>query len=142
MQLFEVYSIHIPAYVNIRVEGEIMKKIIKSMGLLSDETRLRILNVLAGGESCVCEVMQALGISQSAASRGLTSLCDAGFLKVRRDGPWSLYSIDTEGMPQFQKELVEMLARSLEENDMVAGDRQKIAEARRSSPRSSAVAAE
>ena len=53
---------------------------------LSDETRLRVLNLLLERECCVCEVMQALNISQSRASRALKSLHDAGILKLEKEG--------------------------------------------------------
>ena len=81
-----------------------MRDLIKSLKALSDETRLRILNVLMERECCVCEVMQALDISQSRASRNLAALYDAGFLKLRKDGLWSLYSIDKDGMKESEGE--------------------------------------
>jgi DNA-binding transcriptional ArsR family regulator len=43
---------------------------------LSDEIRIRILKVLLERECCVCEIMQALNISQSRASRNATSLIE------------------------------------------------------------------
>ena len=78
-----------------------MRDVIKAFKALSDETRLRILNLLMERECCVCEVMQALEISQTRASRNLSALYDAGFLKLRKDGLWSLYSIDEEGMTDY-----------------------------------------
>ena len=63
-----------------------MKDTAKAFKVLSDETRLRVLNLLLERECCVCEVMQALEISQSRASRSLTALNDAGFLKQRKEG--------------------------------------------------------
>jgi len=75
-----------------------MRDLVKAIKALSDETRLRILNLLLEQECCVCEVMQALDISQTRASRNLSALYNAGFLRLRKEGLWSLYSIDTEGM--------------------------------------------
>ena len=63
-----------------------MRDLVKAFKALSDETRLRMLNILMERECCVCEVMQALQISQARASRNLGALYDAGFLKLRRDG--------------------------------------------------------
>ena len=63
-----------------------MRDIVKGFKGLSDETRLRILNLLLERASCVCEVMQALEISQSRASRGLSALYDAGFVKLKKEG--------------------------------------------------------
>jgi ArsR family transcriptional regulator len=71
-----------------------MRKIVRAAKALSDETRLRILNLLLERECCVCEVMRVLDISQTRASRNLNVLYAAGFLKVRRQGLWAYYSID------------------------------------------------
>jgi len=117
-----------------------MRALTKSLGLLSDETRLRILNVLVGGESCVCEVMKALGITQSTASRGLTALHDAGFLKLRKEGLWSLYSIDTEGMQPYQARLVEIIIDELKNNDTASKDRENLKQAQRTGPRATSAA--
>jgi len=57
-----------------------MYTLVKAIKALSDETRIRILNLLAERECCVCEVMQAMEISQTRASRNLGMLYDAGFL--------------------------------------------------------------
>ena len=60
-----------------------MQEIVKTMKALSDETRLRILKILLEKECCVCEIMQALDIFQSRASRNLGILQNAGLLKTR-----------------------------------------------------------
>ena len=75
-----------------------MMDILKVFKALSDETRLRIVNLVLERECSVCEIMQAMRISQTRASRGLTVLHNAGILKLRRDGLWVLYSIDEEGI--------------------------------------------
>ena len=61
---------------------------------LSDETRLRILKLLEGGELCVCHVVAACDMSQSRVSFHLAALKAAGFVKDRRDGKWMLYKLD------------------------------------------------
>jgi len=112
-----------------------MRDVIKAFKALSDETRLRILSLLMERECCVCEVMQALDISQTRASRNLSALYDAGFLKLRKDGLWSLYSIDREGMQEYFSQLVESVKKALEENDVVALDRERLKKAERVGPR-------
>ena len=111
-----------------------MRDIVKAMKALSDETRLRILNLLLERECCVCEVMQALDISQTRASRNLSALYDAGFLKLRKDGLWSLYSIDKEGMKPYYADLVEAVRKGLEGNELVAQDRERLKIAKRVGP--------
>ncbi len=111
-----------------------MQDLIKAAKALSDETRLRILNVLLERECCVCEVMQALGISQSRASRNLGVLYDAGFLKLRKEGLWSLYSIDKEGMKDYLHNLVEGVNKALGGNSVAVLDREHLQKAERVGP--------
>jgi ArsR family transcriptional regulator len=111
-----------------------MREVVKAMKALSDETRLRILNLLVERECCVCEVMQALDISQTRASRNLSLLHDAGFLKMRKDGLWSLYSIDQEGMDEYFADLVEAVEKSLRGNQLAVLDRERLRKAERIGP--------
>jgi ArsR family transcriptional regulator len=111
-----------------------MRDLVKAMKALSDETRLRILNLLLVRECCVCEVMQALDISQTRASRNLSALYDAGFLKLRKDGLWSLYSIDREGMTAHYAFLIEAVRKGLKDNELVAQDRRRLKKAKRVGP--------
>lgn len=61
---------------------------------VADPTRVRILaTILATGELCVCHVEAALGITQSRASRHLTTLRRAGLIADRRDGTWVHYGV-------------------------------------------------
>src|SRR5918911_2446834 len=60
---------------------------------LSDETRLAILEMLRGGERCVCELQDELGAAQSRLSFHLRVLKDAGLVADRREGRWSYYRI-------------------------------------------------
>ena len=111
-----------------------MRELVKAFKALSDETRLRILNLLLERECCVCEVMQALDISQTRASRNLGALYDAGFLRLRKDGLWSLYSIDSEGMREYFHGLVEAVRKGLEGNETAVLDRERLSEAERIGP--------
>ena len=108
-----------------------MRQIVKAFKALSDETKLRVLNILLERECCVCEVMQVLDISQSRASRHLSSLYDAGFLKLRKDGLWSFYSIDEEGMADYLIELTDAVRKALESNKTAALDKERLKKAQR-----------
>ena len=103
-----------------------MRYIAKAFKALSDETRLRILNLLLERECCVCEVMQALSISQPRASRNLSALYDAGFLNLRREGPWAWYSIGNEGLKGYYADLIEAVKKALERNEIASLDRQRL----------------
>ena len=115
------------------LEGD-MRETIKTFKALSDETRLRILNILLERECCVCEVMQALDISQTRASRNLAALYEAGFLKLRKDGLWSLYSIDRDDMNEYSSDLVRVVNKALKQNKTLEQDRERLRKAVRVGP--------
>jgi DNA-binding transcriptional ArsR family regulator len=58
--------------------------------VLSHPVRLRILEILRGGEQCVCHMEAALGLRQAYISQHLIVLRDAGLVSVRREG-WNIY---------------------------------------------------
>lgn len=111
-----------------------MRGLVKTYKVLADESRLRVLNLLLERECCVCEVMQTLEISQSKASRILHALYDVGFLKLRRDGLWSLYAIDREGMDAHLRDVLEATRRACKENEQMATDRGRLRTAERLGP--------
>lgn len=62
---------------------------------LADTTRLRLLNLMAGREVCVCHFVEILGQSQPKISRHLAYLRRAGIVAARRDGKWIHYRMVT-----------------------------------------------
>lgn len=60
---------------------------------LGEPTRLRILNLMAAGEVCVCYFVEVLGEPQAKISRHLAYLRRAGLVTARRDGKWIHYSL-------------------------------------------------
>ena len=111
-----------------------MRDTIKAFKALSDETRLRILNILLERECCVCEVMQALDISQSRSSRNRSILQKAGFLKTRRDGPWIVYSVDWKVKNHYATSLTKLLKNSPLSNEVLERDRERLKRAVRTGP--------
>jgi len=75
---------------------------------LSDETRLQIIELLAGGERCVCDLQEVLNAAQSRLSFHLKKLKDAGLVSDRKEGRWSYYSLD----PQTLEEMGEFIVAS------------------------------
>ena len=61
--------------------------------VLADRTRLRLLNLIADKEICVCYFVEILGISQPKISRHLAYLRRAGIVAVRRQGRWMHYRL-------------------------------------------------
>ena len=60
---------------------------------LADRTRLRLINLLRGGEVCVCLFADTLGTNNPKISRHLAYLKRAGLVKARREGKWMHYRL-------------------------------------------------
>lgn len=68
---------------------------------LSDQTRLRILERLQGGEQCVCELMDVFKTGQSRLSFHLRVLKDTGLVIDRREGRWMYYSLNHDALVEL-----------------------------------------
>jgi ArsR family transcriptional regulator len=110
-----------------------MRELVRACKAISAETRLRILNIVMVRECSVSEVMQALQISQTRASRNLGALYDAGLLNARRDGAWVLYSVDSDGLDGHSRELLEALQSMLANDRLALQDVLRLGKAKRSS---------
>ncbi len=64
---------------------------------LADPTRLRLLNLIADREICVCYFVEILRTSQPKISRHLAYLRKAGIVTARRDGKWMHYRLAIPG---------------------------------------------
>lgn len=65
---------------------------------LADARRLRIIDLLRGGERCVCDLQADLDCAQSLLSFHLKALRDAGLVSSRKDGRWAYYALATDGL--------------------------------------------
>ena len=61
-----------------------------------DEKRLQILDLLRGGEKCVCTLTQDTALAQSTLSYHMKILCESGIVQGRQAGKWTYYRIDEE----------------------------------------------
>ena len=95
---------------------------------LADATRLRLLNLMAGREVCVCYFVQVLRQSQPKISRHLAYLRNAGIVAARRDGKWMHYSIRPPADPAAAAVLAAVLAAFQSDKRMLA-DQAKLARA-------------
>jgi ArsR family transcriptional regulator, arsenate/arsenite/antimonite-responsive transcriptional repressor len=72
---------------------------------LSDQIRLDVLELLQGGERCVCELMAELDMAQSRLSWHLKTLSDAGIVTARREGRWNYYSLHQDALAEAEEYL-------------------------------------
>lgn len=87
-----------------------MENLLDFFGILSDETRLRIVAILSRKELCVCEMCEILELSQPKVSRHLSKLRDTGLVKDERQGQWIFYYLN------MQDELMKQIIQKVVEN--------------------------
>jgi ArsR family transcriptional regulator len=83
---------------------------------LADRTRLRIVNLLARGSLCVCDIQRILAQPQSSVSRHLAILKSAGLIADRRDGMRTFYALTPWDSPLVRAVLAAIRAH------LAAGD--------------------
>jgi ArsR family transcriptional regulator len=76
---------------------------------LSDETRLRIVDILSNGEMCACKILEKFNITQPTLSYHMKILTGSGLVDGRRDGAWMRYTLNknrTAMLKDFMDEIV------------------------------------
>jgi len=66
------------------------------MKALADTTRMRIVDILSGGETCACEMLEEFNITQPTLSYHMKILTGCGIVESRRDGAWIHYRLNNE----------------------------------------------
>ena len=72
--------------------------------VLGDPTRVRILDALASGELCVCDIASLVGISESAVSHQLRLLRGMRLVRPRRAGRLVYYAVDDQHILELMKQ--------------------------------------
>jgi len=101
-------------------------KVFKALG---DETRIRIVALLAHGELCVCHLEEALSLNQSTASRHLAVLRNAGVVETRRQRSWVYYRLAKQGDRSAEQQL-KTLARSFVRDEVLRKDVERLLRAK------------
>ena len=68
----------------------------RTLKALADPARIRLISMVAaheGGEACVCDLTEPLGLSQPTVSHHLRILVDSGFLTRSKRGTWAYYRL-------------------------------------------------
>ncbi len=68
----------------------------RTLKALADPARLRLLSIIAaheGGEACVCDLTEPVGLSQPTVSHHLKVLTEAGFVTREKRGVWAYFTL-------------------------------------------------
>lgn len=79
-----------------RLARRTVEEIAETFRMLGDPTRVQILDALAAGELCVCDIAGLVGISESAVSHQLRLLRGMRLVRPRRAGRQVFYSVDDQ----------------------------------------------
>ena len=82
---------------------------------IADPARLRLVSMVAaheGGEACVCDLTEPLGLSQPTVSHHLKVLVDAGLLTRDKRGVWAYYRLVPGALTGLAELLVDSAAAS------------------------------
>jgi ArsR family transcriptional regulator len=98
-----------------------MLKMLNITKALSDENRIRALMMLTGGELCVCQIIDMLGLAPSTVSKHMSILRQAGLVETRKEGRWIYYRLaDREARPVC--EILNWLQRHLKDDKRILDD--------------------
>jgi ArsR family transcriptional regulator len=70
---------------------------------LADGTRLKIVEMLSGGELCACKILEAFSITQPTLSYHMKILTESGLVTGRKDGAWMRYTLDEKAFSGLKK---------------------------------------
>lgn len=99
---------------------------------IGEETRLRIMGLLAQGELTVTEITTILGQSQPRVSRHLKILADAGLAERHREGAWMFYRVagEARGTPALGAVLAAVESVTASKDRIIARDRERFEQSR------------
>ena len=83
-----------------------MREFLSITKALSDETRVRALLALRGGELCLCHVIRLLDLAPATLSKHMDLLVQAGLVERRKDGRWCHFRLaGRQASPAAQRAL-------------------------------------
>ncbi len=89
---------------------------------LGDESRLRALVALEGGELCLCQLIELLGLAPSTVSKHWTGLQAARLVERRKQGRWAFYRLAGDEAPREARQALDWVASSLEQTHAAHAD--------------------
>lgn len=97
-----------------------MDTLVKTIKLLADRNRLRIIKLLERRKMCVCELAHVIGITQPSVSRHLKKLKEMRLVDCEQDGLWSNYSLKLRDAES--KRILALVCGYLEHEAVCRGD--------------------
>lgn len=103
-----------------------MRDVLDVTKALADGNRLRVLMALAGGELCVCQIVELLQLAPSTTSKHMSILRQAGLVESRKEGRWMYYRLPNRGAPKAVRDAVAWVRRHLAESPQIVRDKKEL----------------
>jgi ArsR family transcriptional regulator len=98
-----------------------MNELVLAAKALADPTRVRVLAALRDGELCVCELSDALEVTQSTLSTHLQVIREADLVQTRKEGKWVYYALKP-GAKRLLRGVFDFFADGLESDKLLRRD--------------------
>ncbi len=96
------------------------------LSAVADPVRLRLASLIAhNGETCVCDLVDATGLTQTNVSRHLSTLRHAGLVNGRKQGLWVYYSIN-KPVSSSQKQIISLVKKAIETEPELRNDLKRL----------------
>jgi ArsR family transcriptional regulator len=93
---------------------------------LADSHRVRVLLALAGGELCVCQIVELLGLAPSTVSKHLSILQHAGLIVSRKTQRWVYCRLPGREEAVIVRHAIDWVRKTLAGGSQAAADRRKL----------------
>ncbi|MFO7898673.1 MAG: metalloregulator ArsR/SmtB family transcription factor [Planctomycetota bacterium] len=102
-----------------------MREFLSVTKALSDESRVRALMALSGGELCVCQIIELLELAPSTVSKHMGILFQARLVERRKDGRWIYYRMANEPESPSARTGLNMARECLAEDRRIREDAER-----------------
>src|ERR1039457_4316199 len=103
-----------------------MREFMNITKALADESRVRTLLALRGGELCVCQIIDLFGFAPSTVSKHLSILFQALLVESRKDGRWIYYQLPGKNAPVAVREALSWIEKSQASDPQILADNKQL----------------
>jgi ArsR family transcriptional regulator len=93
---------------------------------MADENRVRVLLFLGGGELCLCQIIEMLGLAPSTVSKHMAVLYQARLVETRKEGRWIYYRLADSGGSVCAREAIRWVRKSLAADPKTRDDAKRL----------------
>jgi DNA-binding transcriptional ArsR family regulator len=93
---------------------------------MADENRVRVMAFLGGGELCLCQIIEMLGLAPSTVSKHMAVLHQAGLIETRKEGRWIYYRLADGGASPCVRGTIEWVQTCLAKDVQIRKDAKRV----------------